>query len=104
VDKYDTLEYSRVKTTTVSVRLRIYLCAFKIYQQAFSHRYRGNNWRKDFDTSLMSANLVMTSFSRITFVLLNCGKDRTTNAIATFRQVSTRKRREEEKHRRTQGA
>jgi hypothetical protein len=29
VDKYDTLEYSRVKATTVFVRLRIYLCAFK---------------------------------------------------------------------------
>ena len=29
MDKYDTLEYSRVKATTVSVHLRIYLCAFK---------------------------------------------------------------------------
>ena len=29
MDKYDTLEYSRVKATTVSVRLWIYLCAFK---------------------------------------------------------------------------
>jgi hypothetical protein len=29
VDKYDTLEYSRVKAITVFVRLRIYLCAFK---------------------------------------------------------------------------
>jgi hypothetical protein len=29
VDKYDTLEYSRVKATAVSVRLWIYLCAFK---------------------------------------------------------------------------
>ena len=29
MDKYDTLEYSRVKATAVSVRLRIYLCAFK---------------------------------------------------------------------------
>jgi hypothetical protein len=29
VDKYDTLEYSWVKATMVSMRLRIYLCAFK---------------------------------------------------------------------------
>jgi hypothetical protein len=29
MDKYDTLEYSRVRATAVSVRLRIYLCAFK---------------------------------------------------------------------------
>ena len=29
MDKYDTLEYSRVKATAVSARLRIYLCAFK---------------------------------------------------------------------------
>ena len=34
MDKYDTLEYSRVKATTVSMRLRIYLCAFKIYQHS----------------------------------------------------------------------
>ena len=29
MDKYDTLEYSWVKATTVFVHLRIYLCAFK---------------------------------------------------------------------------
>jgi hypothetical protein len=29
VDKYDILEYSWVKATTVSVFLRIYPCAFK---------------------------------------------------------------------------
>ena len=29
MDKYDTLEYSRVKATTVSVRLWIYLCMLK---------------------------------------------------------------------------
>ena len=29
MDKYDILEYSRVKATTVSVRLQIYLYAFK---------------------------------------------------------------------------
>ena len=29
MDKYDTLEYSWVKATMVSVRLRIYLCEFK---------------------------------------------------------------------------
>jgi predicted signal transduction protein with EAL and GGDEF domain len=47
---------------------------------------------------LMSTNLVITSFSRITPVLLNCGIDRIVDAVATFRQVSTRKRREEEEH------
>ena len=51
----------------------------------------GNNWRKDFDTSLISANLVITSFLGITHVLLNCGKGRTTDAVATFRRVSTKK-------------
>ena len=29
MDKYDTLEYFQVKATAVSVRLWIYLCAFK---------------------------------------------------------------------------
>jgi hypothetical protein len=29
MNKYDTLEYSQVKATTVSVRLRIYLFAFE---------------------------------------------------------------------------
>jgi hypothetical protein len=29
MDKYDTLEYSWVKATAVSMRLRIYLCVFK---------------------------------------------------------------------------
>ena len=29
MDKYDTLEYSRVKATMISMCLRIYLCAFK---------------------------------------------------------------------------
>jgi hypothetical protein len=29
MDKYNTLEYSWVKATTVSVHLQIYLCAFK---------------------------------------------------------------------------
>ena len=91
MDKYDTLEYSRVKPTAVSMRLWIYLCMFKIYQQAFWCRCRGNNWRKDFDTSLISANLVITSFYRITHVLLNCGKDGTSDAVATFRRVSTKK-------------
>ena len=91
MDKYDTLEYSGVNATTVSVHLRIYLCAFKIYQQAFWCRCPGNNWRKDFDTSLISANLVITSFYRITHVLLNCGKDRTTDAVVTFWRVSTKK-------------
>jgi hypothetical protein len=61
------------------------------YQQAFWHRCWGNNWRKDFNTSLISANLVITSFSRITPILLNCGKDRTSEVISTFRQASTRK-------------
>ena len=91
MDKYDTLEYSRVKATMVSVRLQIYLCVFKIYQQAFWRCCRGNKWRKDFDTSLMSANLVVTSFCGITPVLLNCEKHRTANAVVTFWQVSTRK-------------
>ena len=84
MDKYDTLEYSRVKATAISMRLWIYLCAFKIYQQAFWRRCWGNNWCKDFDTSLIYANLVITSFCGITPVLLNCGKDRTTDAVATF--------------------
>jgi hypothetical protein len=30
--RYDTLEYSRMKATTVSVRLLIYLCVFKSLQ------------------------------------------------------------------------
>ena len=42
---------------------------------------------------LMSTNLVITSFSWITPVLLNCEKDRTIDAIVTFWQVSTRKER-----------
>ena len=29
MDKYDTLEYSRVKATAVSICLQIYLCAIK---------------------------------------------------------------------------
>ena len=91
MDKYNTLEYSWLKATTVSMRLWIYLYAFKIYQQAFWCYCRGNNWRKDFDTSLMSANLVVTSFCGITPILLNCAKDRTTYTVLTFWQVSTRK-------------
>ena len=91
MDKYDTLEYSRMKATAVSVCLRIYLCAFKNTNKLFWRCCRGNNWHKDFDTSLISANLVITSFCGITHVLLNCGKDRTTDAVATFRRVSTKK-------------
>ena len=46
----------------------------------------GNNWRKDFDTIAdINANLVITSFCGITPILLNCGKDRTTEAVLTFR-------------------
>jgi len=50
-----------------------------------------SNRCKDFDTSLISANLVITSFCGITPVLLNCGKDRTTDAVTTFWRVSTKK-------------
>ena len=52
MDKYDNLEYSRVRATTVFVQLQIYLCAFKIYQHAFWRRCQGNNWHKDFDIDL----------------------------------------------------
>jgi hypothetical protein len=38
VNKYDTLKYSLVKATTVSVHLRIYLCVFKIYQHILYSR------------------------------------------------------------------
>ena len=40
---------------------------------------------------MIYANLVITSFCGITHVLLNCGKDRTTDAIVTFRRVSRKK-------------
>ena len=103
MDKYDTLEYSQVKATMVSVRLRIYLCAFKNTNMLFGAVAKETIGVKILILILMSTNLVITSFSRITPVLSICRKDRTTDAVATFWQVSTRKRREEEKHQRTQG-
>ena len=90
MDKYDTLEYSRVKAITVSNKL----------SGAIAGKTIGV---KTLILILMSTNLVITGFSGITPVLSNCGKDRTTDAVVTFQQVSTRKRKEEEKHRRTQG-
>jgi hypothetical protein len=36
VDKYDTLEYSRVKAITISVRLRNFLCALINTNKLFS--------------------------------------------------------------------
>ena len=75
MDKYDTLEYSWMKATVVSVCLRIYLCAFKN-----TNKLSGTVAREtigNFDTSLMSTHLVVTSFCAITPVLLNCGKGRT---------------------------
>ena len=57
MDKYDTLEYFWVKAIEVSMHLRIYLCVFK-------------NTNK---VSGAIANVVITSFSRITPVLLNYG-------------------------------
>ena len=85
MDKYDTIEYSRVKATTVSMRLRIYLCAFKNTNKLSSAIARETIGVEILIVMLMSTNLVITSFSRITPVLLNCGKDRTTDAVATFR-------------------
>jgi len=52
VDNYDTLEYSQVKTTAVSVRLRIYLCSFKNTNKLSNTIAGKKNWRKDFDIEL----------------------------------------------------
>ena len=91
MDKYDTLEYSWVKATTVSVRLRINLCVFKNTNK-LSGAVAGETISvKTLILILMSTNLVITSFCGITPVLLNCEKHRTTDAVVTFWQVSTRK-------------
>ena len=92
MDKYDTLEYSRVKATMISVHLWIYLCAFKNTNMLFGAVAKETIGVKILILILMSSNLVITTLSRITHVLLNCGKDRTADAIVTFRQVSTRKK------------
>jgi hypothetical protein len=90
MDKYDTLEYSWVKATTVSMCLWISLCAFK--NTKFSDAIAGKTISvKILILILMSTNLVITSFCGITPVLLNYGIDRTTHADLTFRQTSTRK-------------
>jgi hypothetical protein len=47
---------------------------------------------------LISTNLVETSFCGITPVLLYCEIDRTTDVVSTFWQVSTGKRRKEERN------
>jgi hypothetical protein len=91
MDKYDTLEYSRVRATAVSVRLWIYLCAFKNTNKLSGAVARETIGGNVLIVILMSVNLVITSFRRIIPVLLNCGKDRTANVVVTFRQVSTRK-------------
>ena len=91
MDKYDTLEYSWVKATVVSLCLRIYLCAFKNTNKLSSAVARETIGVEILIVILMSTNLVVTSFCGITPVLLNCGKGRTLDAIATFRWVSTRK-------------
>jgi hypothetical protein len=59
MDKYDTLEYSRVRATAVSVRLWIYLCAFKN-----TNKLSGAVARETIDGNvliaiLMSVNLVI---------------------------------------------
>ena len=73
MDKYDTLEYSRVKAIAVSVHLRIYLCAFKNTNMLFGAVAKETIGVKILILILMSSNLVINSFSRITPVLLNCG-------------------------------
>ena len=51
-DKYDTLEYSLVKATTVLRALANLIAYAKKYQQAFWRRCRGSNWRNDFGSYL----------------------------------------------------
>jgi hypothetical protein len=91
MDKYDILEYSWVRATAVSVRFQIYLCVFKNTNKLSGAVAGKTIGVKILIVILMSINLVITSFRRIIPVLLNYGKDRTTNAIATFQQVFTRK-------------
>jgi len=91
MDKYDTLEYSRVKGTAVSVCLRIYLCAFKN-----TNKLSGI---KILILILMSTNLVITSFCGITHVLLICGIDRTIDVIFELLTSFHKKRRNIEKPR-----
>jgi hypothetical protein len=90
VDNYDTLEYSRVKAIAVSVRLRIFLCTLINTNKLFGAVAGEAIGVKILIMILMSANSLYPSFSRITPVLLNCGIDRTSVAVSTFRQTSTR--------------
>jgi hypothetical protein len=58
VDKYGTLEYSRVKAITVSVRLLNYLCALTNTNKLFGTIAREAIGIKILIMILMSANLV----------------------------------------------
>jgi hypothetical protein len=58
MDKYDTLEYSRVKAITVSVRLRNFLCALTITNKLFGTVAGNAIGVKILIMILMSANLV----------------------------------------------
>jgi hypothetical protein len=58
VDKYDTLEHSRVKAITVSVRLRNFLCALINTNKLFGTVAREAIGVKILILILMSTNLV----------------------------------------------
>jgi hypothetical protein len=58
VDKYDTLEYSRVKAITVSVHLQNFLCALPITNKLFGVVVEDAIGVKILIMILMSANLV----------------------------------------------
>jgi hypothetical protein len=58
VDKYDTLEYSRVKAITVFVRLRNFICTLTITNKLFGAVAEEAISVKILIMILMSANLV----------------------------------------------
>ena len=62
MDKYDTLEYSRVKATTVSMHLWIYLCAFENTNKLSSAIAGEAIDVKILILTLISTDLVTTSF------------------------------------------
>ena len=73
-----------MKAIAVSMRLWIYLCAFKITNKLSGAVAGETIGVKTLILILMSTNLVITSFSRITLVLSICGKDKTADAVVTF--------------------
>jgi hypothetical protein len=89
MNKYDTLEYSRMKATSISVHLRIYLFPFENTNKLSGAVAEETIGVKILILILMSTNLVITSFCGITPILLNHGIDRIADVHSTFRRIST---------------